>query len=216
MTRVKICGITRAADRTAAVDAGADAIGVTTAVPVDTPREVTPDQAATLLGDAPPFVTTVLVTMPADADAAVALVREVDPDVLQIHGSFAVEALEAVRDATGVRILRAVDAGDQTAARSAATVADGLLLDAASETGRGGTGRTADWDGARALRDSLDVPVVLAGGLTADTVGDAVRAVEPYGVDVASGVERTGGVKDHAAVADFVANARGALEAVPP
>lgn len=216
MTRVKICGITREPDRQAAVDAGADAIGVTSRVPVDTPREVAPDRAATLLGDAPPFVTTVLVTMPADADAAVDLVRTVDPDVLQVHGPFSAAALETVRDATGVRILRAVEAGDPATARAAAPVADGLLLDAASESGRGGTGRTADWDGARALRESLDLPVVLAGGLTPDTVGDAVRAVEPYGVDVASGVERTGGVKDHDAVRAFVATARGALEAVSP
>lgn len=216
MIRVKICGITREADREAAVQAGADAIGVTSAVPVETPREVDPDRAAALLDAVPPFLATALVTMPEDADAAVDLVRTVGPDVLQVHGPFPADDLGSIRERTGVRVLRAVDATDTETARAAAGVADGLLVDAASETGRGGTGRTADWARAHDLRERLDVPVVLAGGLTPDNVDEAVRTVDPYGVDVASGVERTGGVKDHDAVRDFVATARGAMEAVPP
>jgi phosphoribosylanthranilate isomerase len=91
-------------------------------------------------------------------------------------------------------------------------VADGLLVDSVDETGAGGTGETHDWTRTRELVDSLSIPVVLAGGLDPEDVAGAVRTVEPYGVDVASGIERSGGVKDHDAVRAFISRARGARE----
>jgi phosphoribosylanthranilate isomerase len=165
-------------------------------------------RAGALLGAAPPFLTTVLVTMPADADAAIAAAGAVDPDVLQVHGDLDPAGLDRVRADAGVRVVPVVSPGDPARARDVAAVADAVLVDTPSADGGGGTGRTHDWAATRDLAASLSTPVVLAGGLTPGNVGDAVRAVRPHAVDVASGVEREGGVKDHDAVASFVRAAR--------
>jgi phosphoribosylanthranilate isomerase len=208
MVRVKVCGVTREADLRAVEAAGADAVGVIADVPVETPREVSLDRAGALLGAAPPFLTTVLVTMPADAGAAVAAARAADPDVLQVHGELDPSALKRVREETGVRVVPVVSPGDPARAREVAAAAAAVLVDTPGTDGGGGTGRTHDWAATRDLAASLSVPVVLAGGLVPGNVGEAVRTVQPYGVDVASGVEREGGVKDHDAVAAFVRAAR--------
>ena len=101
MTRVKICGLTTAADRDAAVAAGADALGFVVDVAVDTPREISPETAADLVAGAPPFVTTVLVTMPAAVQAAVRLQDRVEADAIQVHGDLALASSPAW--ATGPR-----------------------------------------------------------------------------------------------------------------
>lgn len=208
MTRAKICGLTRKEDLQAAVDAGADAVGVVTDVAVDTPRDVPVDRAADLAAAAPPFVTTVLVTMPSAPDRAAELVRRVEPDAIQVHGGLSPGDLAYLRSKVSARVVRAVDADAPAEARRYADVVDAMLVDSVDEDGGGGTGRTHDWSVTAELVDDLDVPVVLAGGLTPDNVADAVDTVDPFAVDVASGVEREGGVKDHDAVASFVANAR--------
>lgn len=210
MTRVKICGITREDDLQAAVAAGADAVGVVADVPVDTPREVRPERAADLVAAVPPFVTSVLVTMPDDPERTVALAETVAPDVLQVHGSLGVGDVAYLSAKTDATVLKAVAAGEGDRARRYADVADALLVDTAEA---GGTGRTHDWSRTRELVAELDAPVVLAGGLTPENVGEAVAAVDPYGVDVASGVEAAGGRKDHDAVAAFVERARDPPEA---
>jgi len=204
MVRAKLCGVTRGADIRAVAAAGADAVGVVSDVDVETPREVAPRRAAELVADAPPFLTTVLVTMPGDAERAVEVAGVVRPDAVQIHGDLAPDALGVVRRETGARVLAAVDAADPDRARDLAPAADALLLDSTTESGAGGTGRTHDWAAAADLVAELPTPVVLAGGLTPDNVAEAVRTVDPYAVDVASGVEREGGVKDHDAVRAFL------------
>jgi phosphoribosylanthranilate isomerase len=206
-TRVKICGITSAEDRDAAVRAGADAVGVIADVPVETPRELAPARATELVAGVPPLVTGVLVTMPGSVPEAVALQRRVGADALQLHGSLDPEDAGAVRERIEVPLLVGVEAEEDDVG-AYATVADALLVDSTGERGGGGTGETHDWDRTRRHRQTLDVPVILAGGLTPENVGDAVERVRPFGVDVASGVERVGGVKDHEAVERFVAAAR--------
>lgn len=207
--RVKLCGQTRAADVAASVAAGADALGFIVEVGTETPREIGIERARELVADVPPFVSAVLVTMAADPDRLVELVAETDADAVQVHADPGPAALAAVGRRAGVPTLKAVGADDPETARKYDGVADAVLVDSADPSGGGGTGRTHDWDRTRGLTETLDVPVVLAGGLTPANVGDAVRTVEPYAVDVATGVERTGGVKDHDAVEAFVANATG-------
>jgi phosphoribosylanthranilate isomerase len=204
--RVKICGVTTERDRDAVVGAGADAVGLIAGVDVDTPREVGPARAAELAAGTPPFVSTVLVTMADDAGAAAGLVERVRPDVLQVHAADP-GTVAAVAERVPVRVLAAVDADDEQLG-AYADAADALLVDALDERGAGGTGRTADWNRTRAVVDALEVPVVLAGGLTPENVREAVTTVRPFGVDVASGVERAGGEKDHDAVRSFVGRAR--------
>lgn len=207
MARAKICGLTRGADLRAAVEAGADAVGVIAEVPVDTPREVDPATAAELLADVPPFVTATLVTMPESPERAVELVRTVEPDAIQLHGEWTPDEIGYVRAETGVKVLLAVDAEDEASAERLDDAADALVVDSTTESGAGGTGETHDWEAAGRLAERLVSPVVLAGGLTPDNVAEAVATADPFAVDVASGVELRGGEKDHNAVARFVANA---------
>ena len=214
-TRVKVCGITAEADRDVAIDAGADALGFVVDVPVDTARELDPARAAELIEAVPPFVTTVLVTMPEDADRAIELHEATGADVVQLHNDLSPEAVTEVADATGARVLKAVSA-DLEQARAYASVADALLVDSRDETGAGGTGHAHDWEATRAIREAVDVPVIVAGGLDPGNVADAVRTVDPFAVDVSSGVERREGRKDHDAVRAFVDAVAEARRAVSP
>ena len=209
MTRVKICGVTREADREAVVAAGADAVGVIADVPVDTPREVTAERAGDLVATVPPLVTSVLVTMPDSVQGAVTLQREVAADALQVHATLPPEKVGGLRARVDASVVAAVDVDDDLAGYAA--VADALLVDSTDEQGGGGTGETVDWERTRERVADLEVPVVLAGGLTPDNVAAAIETVDPFAVDTATGVEREGGVKDHDAVRAFVSAAgRGA------
>jgi phosphoribosylanthranilate isomerase len=206
MTRVKVCGITTAEDLEAVVDAGADAVGLLVDVPVETPREITDRRAVELARATPPFVTTVLVTMPERPEATVDLASRVQPDVVQVHGDLTPGDLAFLSAKVNGDVVKAVTPADAPAYD---TVADALLVDSLDEEGAGGTGETHDWERTRELVDSLASPVVLAGGLTPENVADAVDAVRPFAVDVASGVEGEPGRKDPGAVESFVREAGG-------
>lgn len=215
MARVKICGITRGADLEAAVEAGADAVGFVADVSVESPREVDVATAAELVADVPPFVSSVLVTMGDSPDRVVDTARTVRPDVLQVHGTFDAEQLGYLRSETGTKLVVAVNSSDHERARDIDAAADAILVDSTTDEHAGGTGRTHDWDATHELVQELRSPVVLAGGLTPENVTEAIRIVEPFGVDVASGVEQSGGIKDHMAVSTFVQNAERMPEVSP-
>ncbi|WP_436927221.1 phosphoribosylanthranilate isomerase [Halosimplex amylolyticum] len=212
-TRVKICGVTSATDRDAVVAAGADAVGVICDVPVDTPREVDEETAADLFDGVPPLVTGVLVTMPDGVDDAVTLAEALKPDAVQVHGGLSPSELGALGRRVSQDVVAAVDAEAEDVGAYAGE-ADALLVDSVDAEGGGGTGETHDWERTREIVADLDVPVILAGGLAPDNVAEAVETVRPFGVDVATGVERVdeagdrvGGEKDRDAVEAFVANA---------
>jgi phosphoribosylanthranilate isomerase len=205
-TRAKICGLTNAEDLAVSIGAGADAVGFVVGVPVNSPREISPDRARELIEELPPFVTSVVVTMPETPEEAVSLVERVRPDALQVHGADP-ETIDAIRKAIDVPVLAAIDAGADVDRFSAG--ADTLLVDSLDAAGAGGTGETGDWAAARSVVGRSSVPVILAGGLTPENVGEAVAAVDPFAVDVASGVEERGGRKDHDAVRAFLTRATG-------
>jgi len=226
MTRVKLCGITRGQDRDAAVVAGADAVGFIVDVGVDSPREIEAERARELVAGVPPFVTSVLVTMPATVHDALALQETVAADAIQVHGTLSPEYLGGLRARAAVPVVAAV--GPDADLPAYADAADALLVDSVDEEGGGGTGETQDWERTADLVADLDVPVVLAGGLTPENVQRAVETVDPFAVDTASGIERaqsgrdarrdaerndgvenSGGVKDHDAIEEFVARATG-------
>jgi phosphoribosylanthranilate isomerase len=204
MVRVKVCGFTHEADVAAAVEAGVDAVGAIVDVPVETPRAISPARAKDLFATVPPFVSTVLVTMPESVERARELVDVVRPDAVQIHAGLPPEAIESLA-ASGPRTIASVSHDDSAIADYAAA-ADALLVDSTAHSGAGGTGRTHDWTATREV-DTLDSPLILAGGLTPENVAEAVSTVDPYAVDVASGVEAEPGRKDSAAVDAFVARA---------
>lgn len=209
MTRLKVCGVTSTEDRDAVVDAGADAFGVISGVPVDTPREVDAKTAETLVAGAPPLVTSVLVTMPEAVQKAVRRIEAVTPDVVQIHDRLSPSEIGALGRRVDAKVVVAAGA-EQTDLQQYAEKADALLVDSVDSDGGGGTGETHDWDRTNDVVADLDVPVILAGGLTPDNVAEAIETVHPFAVDVASGVESEGGVKDHEAVEQFVSQAEGA------
>lgn len=213
--RTKICGHTLERDVAASVEAGADAIGVITGVAVETPRAVEPETAARLVDRVPDGVLSVLVTMPESSTASIDLVDRVSPDVLQVHGPIEDSAFDSIVANVDLPVIKsATTDDDSTTVHRFADRADALLLDSRSGSGAGGTGRTNDWERARTIVSSVDCPVILAGGLTPENVRSAIETVRPAGVDVASGVELRGGVKDHGAVDRFVRAAIRELEVV--
>lgn len=204
MTRVKICGITRAEDAVAAARLGADAIGLM--FYPSSPRCVTPERARAIARALPPFVTLVGVFVDPAPEAVTAVLSQVPLHLLQFHGDeapefcggFGLDYIKAARVRPGLDLV-------QYAARHGA--ARGLLLDAYVSGAHGGTGRSFDW--ALIPRD-LPLPLVLSGGLDASNVAEAVRRVRPWAVDVSSGVESAKGIKDPARISAFIRGVRDA------
>ncbi len=198
MTRVKICGITRAQDAQAVARSGADALGLV--FYERSTRHVGVQQAAQLAAAIPPFVTVVGLFVNPSEDEVRNVLRRVPLDVLQFHGEeepefcmrFNRPYIKAIRVKAGVDLL-------QCASRYSS--AQGLLLDAYIEGTRGGTGESFDWS---LIPQGLPLPVILSGGLHAGNLAEAIRQVRPYAVDVSSGVEAAKGVKDVAKVAAFI------------
>lgn len=198
VTRIKVCGITRAEDARTVAASGADAIGLV--FYAKSPRHVSAEQAAQLVAALPPFVTTVGLFVDADAAFVREVLAAVPLDVLQFHGDetpeycaqFGRPYLKAIRVRAGVDLL-------QCAAQF--STARALLLDAYVAGVPGGTGATFDWG---LIPRQLPLPVILSGGLDAENVAEAIERVRPYAVDVSSGVEAAKGIKDAAKVAAFV------------
>lgn len=199
--RVKICGITQAADAIAAVQAGASALGFMFFE--GSSRNVTPQQAREIIRELPPFVSKVGVFVNATRDQIQRTIGETGIDTLQFHGD---ESPEACRG-FGLKTLKAfrVQGKDMLQLMPRYDV-DAWLLDSFVAGQRGGTGVTFNWDLA-VHACSLGTPVILAGGLNPDNVERAVRQVQPYGIDVSSGVEAAPGKKDHALIAAFIERA---------
>jgi phosphoribosylanthranilate isomerase len=197
--RVKVCGITRAEDAALAVHLGADAVGF---VLWDrSPRYIRPAAAAAIGRAVPPFVARVgvVVNMPA-ADIA-PLMSAAGLDAIQLHGDEMMDDYAGV----GARVIKAVALeADADVARAMTWPAEvTILVDAADRARRGGTGQRADWTRAAAL--ARHRPVILAGGLTAENVAEAVGLVQPWAVDVSSGVEDAPGVKSARRMEEFFA-----------
>jgi phosphoribosylanthranilate isomerase len=210
--RVKICGVTLAEDAAATAAAGADMLGLN--FWPGSKRRITIEQGVALAAAARGAATGVgLVGVFVDADIRdmVTAVRAVGLDAIQLHGDESAECVAEVATRTGVPVWKAIAVGGAAdldgLARLEPWPVDAVVLDAPSP-GRGGSGKTIDWDVARAAVERWSRRVVLAGGLTPDNVAAAVARVQPWAVDVASGVETSPGVKDPERVRAFVRAAR--------
>ena len=197
-TRVKICGITRPEDALEAILHGADAIGLV--FYPQSPRYVTPLQAAEIVKKIPAFITVVGLFVNAESSEISDILSAVHLDLLQFHGDetpmqcrqFSRPYMKAIRVKSDTNLVQyAADYADAKA----------LLLDAFAEGVPGGTGQVFDWN---LIPSNLSVPVVLAGGLNADNVTQAIQKVRPYAVDVSGGVEASKGIKDAAKIAAFM------------
>jgi phosphoribosylanthranilate isomerase len=189
---VKICGMTSPDAVAAAVAAGADAVGFVFA---DSPREVTPAQARALCAGLPPQCLRVAVMHHPSPERLARVIDGFAPDWIQTDA----EDFDALALPAGCGALPVYRNGRLPAAASRPPR---LLFEGAVS----GSGTTADWDEARALTHASEL--VLAGGLTPDNVAAAIEYVQPWGVDVSSGVERSRGVKDPARITQFVARVR--------
>lgn len=208
-TRIKICGITRVEDGLDAARLGADAIGLVFAE--KSPRRVELAQAAAIARALPPFVATVALFVNPEPDLVGRVIAELRPSLLQFHG----EEEAAYCRSFGVPFLKAIRVRPETDLLQCATDfagAAGLLLDAYSPDAHGGTGHRFDWS---LIPAGLPLPMVLAGGLDAGNVAEAVRSVRPWAVDVSSGVEAAKGskgaapgIKDATRLAAFISEVR--------
>lgn len=203
-TRIKICGITRPEDALAAIDAGADALGLV--FYEKSARAVSPAQAAEIAAVVPPFVTLVSLFVDADADTVADVVSRLPVGLIQFHGDETAAFCASFRR-PWIKALRVREESDLASECRAYGGAAGILLDAWQEGVPGGTGRTFDW---KLASRAHSLPLVLAGGLTPENVAEGIQRVRPSAVDVSGGVESSPGIKDAEKIKGFVAAVRAA------
>jgi phosphoribosylanthranilate isomerase len=212
--RVKICGLTRPEDVDAAVKAGASYVGLVFFL--KSPRHLSAATAAALAEAVPPGIAKVALTVDPDDTALDALLAQVPVDILQLHGKETPQRVHEIKARSGLPVMKAVgvaDASDLPALDAYAQVADMILVDAKPPNGAslpGGNGLSFDWRLIAGRRWS--VPWMLAGGLDAANVAEAIRLTGARQVDVSSGVESAPGLKDATKIAAFVTAASGGGE----
>ena len=197
-TRVKICGITRVEDAVSAVSAGADAIGLVFYAP--SPRAVSIAQAQQIVAAMPPFVSVVGLFVNAPQIEIESVLSKVRLDILQYHGDETAHDCEQI-NLPYYKAIRVKADTNLLQYEAEFKSAKALLLDTFSEAAVGGTGQVFDW---KLIPKNMTKPVILAGGLTAENMADAIQQVRPYAVDVSGGVEATKGIKDAAKIAAFM------------
>lgn len=204
--RVKICGITNVEDAVAAVEFGADALGFMFFE--QSKRNVLFERAAEIIRRLPPFVAKVGVFVNPTEDFVRRAIQQTGIDTLQLHGE---EPPEFCDQFTPLKVVKAFRVRDRESLQDCLRYRDyAWLLDSYVTGTQGGTGVAFDWDVATEAT-KLNRMIILAGGLKPETVGDAVRRVQPYAVDVSSGVEASPGKKDHDKLRRFIAAATGTV-----
>ena len=202
--RVKICGITRPQDALAAAHLGADAIGLV--FYSQSPRAINIDTARQIVAVLPPFVSKVGLFVNAGAAEIESVLQAIPLDLLQFHGEEEPEECASYARP----FIKAVRMQDNTDLKSLAQEyanASALLLDTYVKGVKGGTGTSFDWS---RIPLDLDKPFILAGGLTSENVGAAIKQARPYAVDVSGGVELKKGIKDANKIAEFIKEVRNA------
>ena len=197
-TRVKICGITRVEDALAAVNAGADAIGLVFYAP--SPRCVSVAQAQKIVAAIPPFVSVVGLFVNAPTAEIQFILSQVRLDIIQYHGDETPDVCKQI-NLPYYKAIRVKAESNLLQYAIEFESAKALLLDTYTEAAFGGTGQVFDWN---LIPKNMTKPVILAGGLTAENVAHAIKQVQPYAVDVSGGVEVVKGIKDIAKIAAFM------------
>jgi len=205
MVKIKICGITNLDDALTAVRYGADALGFV--FYPQSPRAITPDKAKGIIKRLPPFVSTVGVFVDEDIDKLIEIVKETGLGVIQLHGSED-DGYCQVLNNLNKKVIKAIKVKDLTDLEPLRHYSvSAFLLDTYSPDSIGGTGRIFNWEIALEAKRFGDI--ILAGGLTPENIEDAIKMVQPYGVDVASGVEgNVKGKKDYRKLRLFIEGVR--------
>lgn len=201
MIKIKICGITNLEDALAAAAAGADALGFN--FYKKSPRCIEPQKAAEIIEQLPPFIVPVGIFVNEREDRIREILASTGIQAVQFHGDESPEFCQRF----GGRVIKAFQVKDKESLQNMAHYRVGaFLLDSYRDDVRGGTGVAFDWH--LAVVAKTFGKVILAGGLTPENVAEAVKLVQPYGVDVAGGVEKEKGVKDHAKLKKFITEVR--------
>jgi phosphoribosylanthranilate isomerase len=211
--RIKICCIASIAEARLAIDAGASALGLVSTMPSG-PGVIPWERIAEIAAAVPPPIATFLLTCSQDADEIIAQQRRCGTSVVQICDRLARGSYATIRRALpGIRLVQVIHVVDESSideARAVAPHVDAILLDSGNQSlavkELGGTGRVHDWTLSARIRESAGVPLFLAGGLRAENIAEAVRAVRPFALDVCSGV-RTDGALDEVKLRAFMAAA---------
>jgi len=199
MVRVKICGLTNPADARLCAELGAHAIGLN--FYPKSPRAISPFTALKIIRELPPFISTIGIFVNWTAEAVIALSQALQLDFAQLHGEETPRVVaEVARKIPVLKALRVAE-GDESPDFARYKAASAFLLDGADATNFGGTGQTTDWMLAHKAAEAHRI--ILAGGLNPSNVAEAITAVRPYAVDVASGVESRLGKKDPAKLRAF-------------
>jgi len=219
MTWVKICGITNLEDALQSVEAGADALGFV--LYAKSPRKAGVETTREIIRELPGDIEKVGVFVDHEPEQVREIVLQTGLTTVQLHGKQLLDRVWSeklsVEQSLGVRKMIPVIPGDSLKDRGV-LISEGapdkvfaLLFDSQSNGNMGGTGATFDWRGTRAMVQviSLKIPVIVAGGLNALNVAEAIRLLQPFGVDVSSGVEARPGKKDPAKVHAFIQAVRG-------
>ncbi|WP_139852922.1 phosphoribosylanthranilate isomerase [Acinetobacter pullicarnis] len=207
-TRVKICGITRIEDIHAAVEAGADAIGLVFYPP--SPRYVTIEQAQLLAQHIPPYVSIVGLFVNANANEIVEVLQHVSLDVIQLHGDERPAECQQIAQQTQRRWYKAIQVKPEVDTleiiqQYQQVGASAMLLDAWHPELKGGTGLQFDWS----KFPQSNLPLILAGGLNPDNVAQAIEMTQAYAVDVSGGVESAKAIKDQKLIQQFMQGVQG-------
>ena len=212
MTMVKICGITNKKDLQIATSAGADAVGFIVGVK-SSPRNLSIKKANKLIRQVPLFVQSVVVTVPKNIDEVRRLHDTLHPNAIQIHGSLDIPDLSSIKKAFPnlflIRALKVIPANIKKRAVSVSKNFDAILLDSYIKGKHGGTGVVHDWALSLKIKQLIHpIPMILAGGLKPENVVSAIDYVQPYAVDVSSGVEKQLGIKDKQKIYNFIKHAK--------
>ena len=205
-TRVKICGITNCADAQLACDYGADAIGLVFYPP--SPRYVSLEQAAKVVDSLPPFVSSVALFVNAQRQEIENVLNQTAIDIIQFHGDETAEFCRSF-NRPYIKAIRMKEGLDLYAVQKEYACARGLLLDTYKKGVPGGTGESFNWE---KVPHDLNKPIILAGGLLADNVAQAIKQVQPYAVDVSGGVEASKGKKDREKIIRFMESVKSSLK----
>jgi len=217
--KIKICGI-RDEKALKLCSKYADSLGFVVEYPVEVPWNIERDKARELISRSTEDIESIVVTT-GDLKKIKGIVDEVEPDGIQLHGDEGLDHVEDIirySEKVDIKVIKAIQIDVKTMkvnGREPLDVVkeyqevgvDYVLLDAKRNTNAGGTGLTLNWSKLSSFTDEIDVPVILAGGLDSDNVKEAIAKVNPFGVDVISGVE-TKGKKDESKIKDFVNNTR--------
>ncbi|NHI93467.1 MAG: phosphoribosylanthranilate isomerase [Candidatus Lokiarchaeota archaeon] len=218
LVKIKICGIREEEHVNLLIEEGVDAIGTVINVP-KSPRNLSVKRALAIKRILPPFIDFVCVTIPNSISGIITLERILNPDVIQLHALESESFFKEIRKKTKIKLIislpidqdgnsKVINNDPIISSKILAKYCDALLIDTYSEITIGGSGILNNLEIAKEVKEVIEIPLILSGGLNPDNIINAIQQVRPYAVDVSSGVESSPGIKDEGLIVNFIKNAR--------